>query len=110
MVAVIVCNYWKGGVLIESFGNRETERLYHGEAVKAKSRLPREVRMAALRKMDVLNSATALLDIRAVQGNRLETLQGNLKGRHSIRINNQYRLAFRWSAGAAHDVEIVDYH
>jgi proteic killer suppression protein len=58
----------------------------------------------------MLNAATILADLRVPPGNRLEALRGDRKGQHSIRINDQYRVCFRWSAGDAFDVEIVDYH
>ena len=58
----------------------------------------------------MLNAATELNDLRAPPGNRLEALKGDLKGKHSIRINDQWRVLFRWQAGDAHDVEIIDYH
>ena len=64
----------------------------------------------ALRKLDALNSAASLADLRAVPGNRLETMKGDRKGHHSIRINDQWRLCFRWAAEGPEDVEIVDYH
>lgn len=58
----------------------------------------------------MLNAATELNDLRAPPGNRLEALKGDLKGKHSIRVNDQWRVLFRWQAGDAHDVEIIDYH
>ena len=64
----------------------------------------------ALRKLDALNSAASLADLRAVPGNRLETMKGDRKGHHSIRINDQWRLCFRWAAEGPEDVEIVDHH
>ena len=65
---------------------------------------------AAARKLDLLNAAHALLDLRSPPGNRLELLKGDWAGFHSIRINDQWRIAFRWVEGQAHDVQIVDYH
>lgn len=65
---------------------------------------------AARRKLDMLNAALNLDDMRAPPGNRLEALRGNLAGHHSIRVNDQWRVVFRWKDGAAHDVKIDDYH
>lgn len=65
---------------------------------------------AARRKLDMLNAASNLDDMRAPPGNRLEALRGNLAGYHSIRVNDQWRVVFRWKDGAAHDVKIDDYH
>lgn len=65
---------------------------------------------AAVRKLDLLNAAHALLDLRSPPGNRLEQLKGDWAGFHSIRINDQWRVVFRWVEGQAHDVQIVDYH
>ena len=64
----------------------------------------------ARRKLDQLNAAVVLTDLRAPPANRLEALKGNRRGQHSIRINDQWRICFRWREGDAHDVEIVDYH
>jgi proteic killer suppression protein len=65
---------------------------------------------AALRKLAILDAAESLEDLRVPPGNRLEKLAGDRKGQHSIRINDQWRICFRWSEGDAHDVEITDYH
>ena len=96
--------------MIASFRDRATEALFHGERGKGGRRIPSELRPAAVRKLDMLNAATELRDLRAPPGNRLETLKGDLRGKHSIRINDQWRIVFRWEAGDAHDVEITDYH
>jgi toxin HigB-1 len=69
-----------------------------------------EIRSAAIRKLDMLNAARELRDLRAPPGNRLEALRGDLKGKNSIRVNDQWRLVFRRESGDAHEVEIVDYH
>jgi toxin HigB-1 len=69
-----------------------------------------ELRAVAYRKLDMLDSATALQDLRSPPGNRLEALQGNRKGQHSIRINTQWRTCFRWTVDGPENVEIVDYH
>jgi proteic killer suppression protein len=96
--------------LIGSFGDAATEALFHGEGGKAVRRIPTDIRSVAERKLDMLNAATELRDLRAPPSNRLEALKGDLKGKHSIRINDQWRVLFRWEAGDAHDVEIIDYH
>jgi proteic killer suppression protein len=96
--------------LIASFRDAATEALFHGDSGKAIRRLPPTIRSAAVRKLDMLNAARELSDLRAPPGNRLEPLKGNLQGKHSIRINEQWRVVFRWEYGDAHDVEIVDYH
>ena len=96
--------------MITSFGDRATEALFHGESGKLVRRLPRDIHQTARRKLDLLNAATVLLDLRAPPGNRLEALKGDLKGHHSIRINDQWRLVFRWTASGPEDVRIADYH
>jgi proteic killer suppression protein len=73
-------------------------------------RLPAEIQRAALRKLRMLNRAGTLQDLRVPPGNRLEALKRNREGQHSIRINDQWRICFRWEQGDAHDVDIVDYH
>ena len=96
--------------MIVSFGDRATEALYHGGRVGQFRRIPSEIRAAALRKLDVLDAAVQLDELTRPPGNRLEALAGDLVGFHSIRINQQWRLIFRWLNGDAHDVAIVDYH
>jgi len=75
-----------------------------------KSRRFSGILVVAKRKLQVLDSTPHLNDLRLPHGNRLEALKGNRKGQHSIRINDQYRICFRWHEGDAYDVEIVDYH
>ena len=96
--------------MIASFGDRATEALFHGESGKVVRRIPPEIRAVAHRKLDVLNAAQELRDLRAPPGNRLEALKGEMKGMHTIRINQQWRVVFRWESGDAYDVSIVDYH
>lgn len=96
--------------MIASFGDKATAALYHGERGKAIRRFPSSVRRNALRKLDVLNGAAKLDDLRSPPGNRLELLRGDLAGFHSIRVNDQWRVIFTWVDGDAHDVQIVDYH
>ncbi len=93
--------------MIRSFRDAETERLF---AREPGSKLARPLQRAALRKLLLLDAAVSLDDLRVPAGNRLEKLAGDRKGQHSIRVNDQYRLCFRWDRGDAHDVEIVDYH
>ena len=93
--------------MIKSFKNRDTERLFSRERVK---RLGPEVQRVGLRKLRMLDAATVLEDLRIPPANRLEKLKGDREGQHSIRINRQWRICFRWQPGDAHDVEIVDYH
>ena len=93
--------------MIRSFGNRLTERLCQRERVRG---LPSTLLRVALRKLVQLDAATVLDDLRVPPGNRLEKLRGDRAGQHSIRINDQWRICFRWRDGDAFDVEIVDYH
>jgi len=96
--------------MIASFGNRGTEDLYHGTATKHTRKIPPEIHAATCRKLDMIEYAHNLSDLRRPPGNRLEALKGKLKGYHSIRVNDQWRIIFQWQAGAAHKVTIVDYH
>jgi len=96
--------------MIKSFGDRTTEDLYHGNSSAKVRRLPPEVRVLALYKLDVLNAVVALKELRSPPGNRLEALKGDLIGFHSIRINKQWRIIFKWQGTEALDVRITDYH
>lgn len=96
--------------MIVSFADKATEALFHGEAGKAIRRIPSDIRSTAVRKLDLVNAAHELQDLRVPPGNRLEALKGDLRGLHSIRINDQWRVVFRWRDGDAHDVEVDDYH
>lgn len=91
--------------MIRSFADKSTEQLFADKFVKAFASIERPAR----RKLQVLNAAGALDDLMVPPGNRLEALQGTRAGQYSIRINDQWRICFRWD-GDAHDVEIVDYH
>ena len=93
--------------MIKSFGDRETERLFGRASVR---RFPAELQRTMLRKLVVVDAAEALEDLRVPPGNRLEKLKGNRAGQHSIRINDQWRICFRWHEGDAYDVALVDYH
>ncbi|HET7395360.1 MAG TPA: type II toxin-antitoxin system RelE/ParE family toxin [Gammaproteobacteria bacterium] len=92
--------------MIKSFGNRETEALYGGRCPAAF----RAFRKVAERKLQMVEAAVALLDLRSPPGNRLEKLGHDRAGQYSIRINDQWRICFRWHESDAYDVEIVDYH
>ena len=96
--------------MIVSFGDRATEDLFHGRPSSRANRFPPDIVKTALRKLDLVNAAAVLLDLRSPPANRLEALKGDLKGFHSIRVNDQWRLVFRWSANHAHDVRLTDYH
>ncbi|MEA2498548.1 MAG: toxin HigB [Actinomycetota bacterium] len=96
--------------MIVSFADKAAEALFHGESGKAIRQIPPDVRSAAVRKLDLVNAAHDLGDLRVPPGNRLEPLKGELRGKHSIRINDQWRIVFRWKSGDAHEVEIEDYH
>lgn len=93
--------------MIKSFRDRDAERLFNREPVK---RIGPDVQKVALRKLRVLDAVTSLSDLKVPPANRLEKLKGDREGQHSIRINRQWRICFRWRSGHAHDVEIVDYH
>lgn len=96
--------------MIRSFGNKATAALYHGTPRARIRGLPHDVIRIALHKLDVLDAATKLKDLRSPPGNRLEALKGTLRGYYSIRINDQWRIIFRWEEPYAFDVAIVDYH
>ena len=95
--------------MIESFGDRATEELYHGIISARARRFPKDILPAALRKMDMLNAAHNIEDLRVPPGNRLEALRGDMKEFHSIRVNDRWRIVFKWRGGA-HDVSLCDYH
>ena len=92
--------------MIRTFASKKTERLFNREAVKEFA----NIASAARRRLFALNNARSLADLLIPPGNRLEALQGDREGQHSIRINDQFRVCFRWRDGDAFDVEITDYH
>ena len=92
--------------MIRSFQDKKTQRLFAGEPVRELS----SIRNVAERKLTMLDNATDLKDLLAPPGNRLEKLKGDRPGQHSIRINDQWRICFRWMPDGPHDVEITDYH
>ena len=93
--------------MIRSFACHETEKLFNDESSR---RLPTQIHRAARRKLLLLHQARGLNDLRVPYGNHLEALKGDRAGQHSIRINDQWRLCFRWQGQDAFDVEIADYH
>ena len=93
--------------VILSFRDTETARIWSGERSR---RLPSDIQTVALRKLRLLNAALDVNDLRVPPGNRLEVLRGDRVGQHRIRINDQWRICFVWTAGGPSDVEIVDYH
>ena len=93
--------------MIGGFRDTETEKVFLREQSR---KLPTDVQRVAQRKLAMLDAADSLQDLRMPSGNRLEKLSGDREGQHSIRINDQWRVCFRWRDGEAHDVEIVDYH
>jgi len=96
--------------VIESFGNRLAEDLFYDRKSKESRTFPAELIRAARRKVLYLHDAAQLNDLRLPPGNRLESLKGRWKGFHSIRINDQWRVVFRFESGNASDVRVVDYH
>ena len=92
--------------MIRNSADNETEKIWSGAGSR---RLPVDILQVARRKLRMLNSAAVLEDLRIPPANRLEALKGDRKGRHSIRINDQWRICFRWKESGADDVEIVDY-
>lgn len=93
--------------MIQSFGDSETQLIWQ---LRVSRRLPRDIQRVALRKLYVIHRSQSLNDLRVPPANRLEKLKGSRAGQHSIRINDQWRVCFRWVGADAYDVEIVDYH
>ena len=96
--------------MIISFADRATADLYHGRRTGRARRFPDDIVGPALVRLDMLNGAATVLDLRSPPGNRLEALRGDLKGFHSIRVNDQWRVVSRWENNGAYDVRLVDYH
>ena len=97
--------------VIQSFKNSSTEDIFNGcNSTEARRCLPRDLWNIAFRKLDLLNAAVSLIDLRVPPGNRLEALRPERVGQHSIRINDQYRICFKWTDAGPEEVEIVDYH
>lgn len=93
--------------MIQTFACEETARLFRLERVK---KIPPDIQRTALRKLTQLHAVTELAQLRVPPGNRLEALKGSRIGFHSIRVNDQWRICFRWETDGPYDVEIVDYH
>lgn len=98
------------GAMITSFNSKTTEDIFHGISSKAARSIPESLWSVVQRKLDMINAAHLLIDLRIPPGNRLERLSGVKSAYHSIRVNDQYRIVFRWLDGNASEVEIVDYH
>jgi proteic killer suppression protein len=93
--------------MIKSFRDKEIEQIFNRLLSK---KLPQTIQPLARRKLVILDSATDLNTLRVPPGNRSEAIKGDRKGQHSIRINDQWRICFKWKTGDAYDVEIADYH
>jgi len=96
--------------MIKSFGDSATEELFNNLRSRRTRRFPSEIKSSVLRKLDVIDGAHHLQDLQSPPGNRLEALKGELKGYYSIRVNDQWRIVFRWSGDSAHEVSLVDFH
>jgi proteic killer suppression protein len=93
--------------MIQSFGSKETEKIWGGNR---SAKLPNEVQNIGRRKLRMLNNSISLTDLKIPPSNRLEKLTGNRKEFYSLRINDQWRIIFKWNNGHSFDVEIIDYH
>ncbi|MDP1624019.1 MAG: type II toxin-antitoxin system RelE/ParE family toxin [Bacteroidales bacterium] len=93
--------------MIKSFNSKETEKVWDGSG---STRLPNTIQEIGRRKLRMLNNSLDLKDLRIPPSNRLEKLKGDLKDHYSIRINDQWRITFKWMEGHSYDVDIVDYH
>ena len=93
--------------MLTSFGNKHTQKIWEGERVKG---LPTEIQEIARRKLRMLNNSQNLKDLMIPPSNRLEKLKGTLKNFYSIRVNDQWRIIFKWNNGNAEEVELIDYH
>jgi len=96
--------------VILSFADRATQSLFEGGPRSDARRIPKDIHTTTLRKLDMLNAAHELLDLRVPPGNRLEALKGDLAGLHSIRVNDQWRILFRWTNAGPAEVRLIDYH
>lgn len=96
--------------MIQSFANETTVDLFRERNTRSARRIPRELWRSVQRKLKLLDAAARLGDLAIPAGNRLEPLKGDQAGRHSIRINEQYRVTFRWENGHAYEVRVEDYH
>lgn len=96
--------------MIQSFSDPATEDVYHGFTTARSRKFGSDMLAATGRKLDMLDAAATVQDLRTPPGNRLEKLAGNMKGLYSIRINDQWRIVFRWTPDGPAEVAIVDYH
>ncbi len=96
--------------MIESFADRALESLYYSGPSSITKRIPADLHRAIHRRLAYLHNATGIADLRVPPANRLEALRGDLAGWHSIRVNDQWRIVFRWINDAAHEVKLIDYH
>ena len=96
--------------MIQTFGNRLAEDLFDDKQTRETRRVPDGLRRVARRKLLYLHDAAELNDLRIPPGNRLEALKGDWKGYYSIRINDQWRVVFKWENNSAHKVQVIDYH
>ena len=96
--------------MITSFGDKATEDIFNGALSKKALGVPKDIWSVARRKLDMVNAAHEVRDLKAPPNNRLELLRGSLKEFYSIRINDQYRIVFKWTSGNAEEVQITDYH
>lgn len=93
--------------MILSFGSKDTQKIWDGERVK---KMPNLIQEISRRKLRMLNNSQDLMDLQIPPSNKLEKLKGNLKDFYSIRINDQWRIIFKWESGNSSEVEIIDYH
>ena len=96
--------------MIASFGDKTTEDVFHGRASKAALKLPKLLWPRIQVKLDPMNASISVQDLKVPPSNRLEKLVGKFAGKYSIRVNNQYRIVFRFEAGHCHEVQCLDYH
>lgn len=96
--------------VIASFADATTQDLFDGLNSKAARKIPKPLWPVIARKLDMINTAHELKDLASPPGNRLEALKGERAGFHGIRVNDQYRIVFRWSAGSVYEVQVADYH
>jgi proteic killer suppression protein len=96
--------------VIENFGDQATEDIFNGDDTKAARSIPKDIWPVARRKLDMVNAAKELRDLKVPPSNRLEKLKGELAGCYSIRVNDQYRVVFKFDGGNATEVKVTDYH
>ena len=96
--------------MIQNFKDDGTEDIFNGLSTRKALKIPKEIWPVVRRKLDMLNTAHELIDLRVPPGNKLEKLGGRLTGFHSIRVNDQYRIIFKWLGHDAEDVLVTDYH